>query len=126
MSERKRVVLPFPPSANRYWRVFRGHPVTSAEARQYKLLVARHAFDCGLRPLEGDVELELLFFRPALRGDLDNRLKVVLDTLSASKEMPNGIAYRDDAQVKRIIAEQDDDKEEPRVELWVQPYQRRR
>lgn len=93
------IKLPFPPSANRYWRVFRGRAVKSPEARQYQANV--RALATGHRPLTGRVSVELRFIRPARRGDLDNRLKVLLDALK-------GVAYLDDKQVTRILAEQVD------------------
>jgi Holliday junction resolvase RusA-like endonuclease len=58
------------------------------------------------------VALELRFFRPAKRGDLDNLLKVTLDSL-------NGLVYADDSQVTRILAERREDKLRPRVEVTV-------
>jgi crossover junction endodeoxyribonuclease RusA len=108
------VSLPYPPSANRYYRVFRGRAVKSSEARSYqtgvRLLVA--SLHSDWTPLTGDVALELRFFRPAKRGDLDNLLKVTLDSL-------NGLVYADDSQVTRILAERREDKLRPRVEVTV-------
>ena len=44
-------------------------------------------------------------------GDIDNHVKAVLDAL-------NGVCYRDDAQVIRLVAEKKDMKEEG-VEIVV-------
>lgn len=109
-----RVTLPFPPSANRYWRTTRdGRTYVSAEAKQFKTHVALLCSRC--RPLEGDVRLTLAFFRPAKRGDLSNRIKILEDALI-------GFAYADDKQVAHIDAERFEDKANPRVEVMVEPY----
>jgi crossover junction endodeoxyribonuclease RusA len=103
--------LPEPPSSNRYWRVFRGHAVTSAEARAYKKRVAvmLHA---KVRPPTGPVSVTVSWYRSRKSGDLDNRLKVTLDALK-------GIAFRDDKQVTVLHAYRFDDKKNPRVEVTV-------
>ncbi len=66
----------------------------------------------GAKPVTGPVELSVRVYRPAKRGDLDNSLKVLLDALK-------GVAYVDDKQVKKIVAEQFDDPSNPRVEIEV-------
>lgn len=106
------LVLPYPPSANRYWRVFRGRAVTSAAATAYKRDVAALARSAGLggpsiapialefvlrppRPLDGDRRERLqgpLWHLPVRCLDLDNALKVAIDALQ-------GIIYDNDNQV---------------------------
>lgn len=110
-----KLTLPYPPSANRYWRNFRGRTVVSAEATAYKRaagLECRRQNPYG-RPLTGDVVLRLKVFRPRRAGDLSNRIKVLEDALI-------GIAFVDDSQVVRIEAERHDDKANPRVEIEVE------
>lgn len=102
--------LPYPPSANRYWRMARGHIHKSNEARDYQRNAAMCALAAGVRPLDGNVSVTLSVFRPAKRGDLDNTQKVLLDALK-------GVAYHDDAQVTEIHAKRFEDKENPRVEV---------
>mgnify|MGYP000928121414 FL=1 len=106
------IILPMPVSANRYWRTFRGRTVVSAEAKAYKEQVAWIAKAAGVEKLDGDIAVTVRVYRPAKRGDLDNSLKVSLDSL-------NGIAYTDDSQIVRIVAERYDDKRNPRVEVEV-------
>ena len=98
--------LPYPISANRYWRTFRGMTVRSKEADEYKRTVAHSAFVAGWQAKEGPVAVAITF-HPKLtkqgkasetRLDLDNVIKVTLDAL-------NGSAWRDDKQVTRIVAE---------------------
>lgn len=108
------LTLPLPPSANRYWRIWRGHPVTSDEARAYKLTAGRLALVRGLRMRAGLIRLRLRFYRAQRRGDLDNRIKVLLDALQ-------GVAYADDAQVVKLEAELHEDSKNPRVEVELGP-----
>lgn len=87
--------LPYPPSANRYWRNFRGRMVRSREATAY--IAEVQAIMRGRLPEAGDVALELEVVRPRRSGDLDNSLKVVLDSL-------RGSLYVDDKQVVELHA----------------------
>lgn len=105
------LTLPFPPSANEYWKSSRGRgPVPSAEAKAYKAAVARLAVTGGLLPLFGPVTVVLTAYRPRRSGDLDNVLKVMNDAL-------NEVAWLDDDQVVNITAARADDAANPRVEL---------
>lgn len=116
--------LPYPVSANLYWRSFlpKGHSrpivVLSKEAKEYKADVAKLALAAGLRiPLDGRVAMRVDLFpeRPqdwARRAqknpdfwdddvrciDLGNCEKVLSDAL-------NGIAWVDDKQLRRIYLE---------------------
>jgi len=88
--------LPYPPSANLYWRSCRGRTFVSAKAIKYKRDVARlvqsvYGKNCHVGP----VEIVGSVFRPRATGDLDNRIKVLVDALQ-------GIAYANDSQVKHI------------------------
>lgn len=112
--DRMKITLPPPISANRYWRHFRGRMVVSAEAKLYKQQVAWIAKAAGAELLTGDVSVTMRVYRPAKRMDLDNAAKILLDSL-------NGIAYTDDSQIVRILAERYDDKHNPRVEVEVTP-----
>lgn len=103
------ITLPFPPSANRYWRVFGSRVVKSPEARRY---IANVRASYAVVPMDGPVEVRLEVYRPARRGDLDNRLKVLLDALS-------GVAYLDDSQVRRIVATQHEAPGHGRIEVTI-------
>jgi crossover junction endodeoxyribonuclease RusA len=108
------LTLPYPPSANRYWRVWRGRAVKSDEARAYQAkvgLLARVQGATG-EPMLDDIELKISVYRPAKRGDLDNCLKVAIDALK-------GVVFVDDSQVVRIEAERADDKANPRIVIQV-------
>jgi crossover junction endodeoxyribonuclease RusA len=107
-----KITLDFPPSANRYWRHDRGVTHRSAEANAYRDNVALLCMTAGITPLNGDIKVCLLFFRPAKRGDLDNLFKVVLDALQ-------GFAYHNDSQIAEIHAIRYDDKLHPGVNVEV-------
>jgi Holliday junction resolvase RusA-like endonuclease len=114
------LTLPYPPSANAYWRslVIKGsvRVLVSSEARKYKKLVAELASYTKPRlpgPLIGALRLSLTLYRPIKRGDLSNRIKVIEDALI-------GIAYADDSQITEIVAKRFDDKTNPRVLVIVE------
>ena len=101
-----RLTLPYPVSANRYWRVFGGRVVHSAEARSYRTEVQINAREKRVAPLAGDVSVHVALC-PELtkkgdasktRLDLDNCIKVALDALQ-------GIAFNNDKQVVKLVAE---------------------
>jgi crossover junction endodeoxyribonuclease RusA len=102
--------LPYPPSANRYWRkTNRGQVYLSSEAKEYKqlakILVKRDL-------LKGDLVFTAHFYRPQKSGDLSNRIKVLEDALQA-------VCYEDDKQIVEIHAYRRDDKTNPRVEVEI-------
>lgn len=100
------MVFDYPPSANRYWRVWGGRVVRSSEARSYKIACQIIAAREKIKPIAGDVAVTIIL-HPKLtkkgvasktRLDLDNALKVVIDALQ-------GVAYANDSQVVKLIAE---------------------
>ncbi len=106
------LTLPYPPSANRYWRYVNNHPTVSADARSYRTgagMVARHQ---GIAPFTGKVAMYIELYRPQKSGDLDNRIKILCDALK-------GVAYNDDDQIIEIHARLHDDKANPRCEVEV-------
>jgi Holliday junction resolvase RusA-like endonuclease len=86
--------------------------VRSREATEYKEQVGWLCAAEKLAPLQDDVCVSLDFYRPAKRGDLDNLLKVTLDSLI-------GWAYEDDKQVAEIHVMRHEDKDDPRVEISI-------
>ena len=105
--------LPYPPSANRYWRNYGGRMVVSKEANDYKMIVRIETSDLPTRAVTGKVALHILVYRPRKAGDLDNTLKILIDSLRS-------IAYVDDSQIVAIHAYRHDDKHNPRVVVTVE------
>lgn len=142
-----RLELPYPISANRYWRPViikgkagaKGHItiVPTADAKIFKQDVAWLASKQGLRkPIPGPVEVTLQLYphRPldwekrakadplwwdmTVRCiDLDNARKVLWDALK-------GIAFEDDNMIRKDPGEIMIPDGEARVVLTIQPYQR--
>lgn len=110
------IVLPFPPSMNRYWRTFRGRMLLSAHGRSYRQQAAEIALTT--RPERfGDarVAVEIAAFLPdKRRRDLDNLLKASLDALGYM-----GV-YDDDSQIDALwIRNAGLDRDNPRLEVQV-------
>lgn len=118
-----RLILPYPVSANRYWRTvvakkqLRALTFVSDEAKAYKQEVAWRAKAAGVKPISGLVELRVrLVPKNGVCMDLDNALKVTIDALK-------GVVYADDSQVYRIVAERGDaDPTGARLEVEAVPY----
>lgn len=112
--------LRYPISANRYWRNFRGRMVRSGEANSYRRHVADVAEQIGVEAIEGAVSVSItLHPKLTISGaasavvlDLDNCLKVVLDALQ-------GVAYANDKQVRRIVAEYGEPIKDGGISVWV-------
>lgn len=95
------LVVPEPPSANRYWRSRIARTrlgrqyvqvYVSPLARQWRVGLKWAAARAGWKPLEGPVRLKVRWCRARKAGDLSNRVKVLEDALQ-------GLGYRNDAQV---------------------------
>lgn len=90
--------LPEPPSANRWWRKFRGRMVLSKEAREYKAMVKNAV---PQQMIEGPVRLAVVWERKRKSGDLDKRLGVLLDAFQ-------GVLYSNDGNIVRLEADRVD------------------
>lgn len=85
------LVLPFPPSANRYWRSAPGRGmVPSSEALEYKRRLA--ILLGGRLPLVGKIRGTTYVHRPRAVGDLKNVDKVLDDAVE-------GFLWLDDKQI---------------------------
>ena len=131
------LILPYPLSANRYWRpVNIGKHITivpTKEAKAYKAEVVYLARKAGIqRPISGRVAIEIRLYpqrpqdwaRRAKRDpltwdddvrclDLDNANKVLFDALK-------GVAIDDDRWVRRIVAERMEPDGEARVVVRIE------
>lgn len=109
------LVLPEPPSANRYWRVWQNRVVRSPEAEVYigQVMVAVRTMRRVERVPAGiPVAVTIRWHRAKKMGDLDNRIKVTLDALC-------GLLYDDDKQVEQIHAYRAESPRDGRLEVTV-------
>lgn len=89
--------LPWPPSANRYWRTFKGRMLISREAREYRAMVESIVSNLQIEKQLGRLEAALATYPPDNRKrDLDNLLKVIFDSLQKSH------VFQDDSQIDKI------------------------
>lgn len=109
------ITLPYPPSVNNLYATVCGRRVLSREGRAFKAAAAALALAAGCRPVSDEVSVTVDVYRPAKRGDLDNTLKSLLDSLT-------GVAWNDDSQVSEIKARRyDTDRKNPRVVVTIAP-----
>lgn len=93
---------------------------------QYKTLIALEARKHFKEPMEGPIEVKVVFFvkppkkmpkgrtEPTVKPDIDNMIKGIFDAL-------NKIAWKDDAQVISVIS-QKHYYDEPHIRVTVEPY----
>lgn len=106
-----KLTLPYPPSLNNLYSTGKhGKRFLTAKGRNYKSVVGKIAENA--QKLDGEIKLTVDVFRPAKRGDLDNTLKILQDSLE-------GICYHNDRQVVEIHARRFDDKNNPRAEIEI-------
>lgn len=116
------ITLPYGPSTNTYWNIFRNRFIVSREGRAYKKVVHEIARKSGVDPFTGDVDVRIDLYRPQASGDIDGRLKPVLDVLAADKKAGfPGFAYINDKQIPHLDVYRHDDPVNPRVQIQVTP-----
>lgn len=89
------------PSVNHYWKndYRHGRTYISHQGKEFKEIFRHEAFKVGFKPIDGNVQVNLIWHCTKKgRGDLDNKFKVLFDSLK-------GLAYHDDKQITKIIAE---------------------
>ena len=107
------ITLPYPPSANRYWRRG-GHVIyKSREATDYQNEVSGILWQRQIEPMAGRLSVRVDVYRKDRRRDLDNHIKVLLDAMQ-------GMVYEDDNQIEALHMFNLYDPKNPRVEveLW--------
>ena len=110
-----RLELPFPPSINHYYRIWRGHAVISSEGRAYREKVCAILAGRGVRPISGSLQMRIEVFPPDnRRRDLDNLQKSLWDSLQ------HGGAYHDDSQVIRYEVEKFEVVSDGKVVVTIQ------
>jgi Holliday junction resolvase RusA-like endonuclease len=106
------VELPYPPTANNFKVPFvvkgKVRFALSKEAAQFKEDAGKCIMAAHLTKIAGPVKVRLDVYRPRRVGDLDNAIKLCLDSLT-------GQAFEDDKQIVEIHARRHEDKANPRV-----------
>lgn len=118
-----KLTLPLAPSANAMWRSIArvkrdGTPFVtvalSKDGRQFKKDAASWLVAQRTEVLTGEVSVKITVWFPNRRGDLDNRIKPVLDVLT-------GVCYYDDSQVVHLEVGREI-SEKPRTVVVVEPF----
>lgn len=93
--------LPWPPSANTYWRRNGGRYFISKKGQDYREFVAKAAYGFeGLFSGSDRLRVKIKAFPPDKRKrDLDNLFKSVLDSIQAAE------IYVDDCQIDKLSIE---------------------
>ena len=94
------IELPWPPSANRYWRR-KGHIIhVSTEAKNYKNQVAWILLPHKIKIISDRIYLNIEAYPPDKRmRDLDNLIKITLDSLQYAR------LFENDEQIDKISIE---------------------
>jgi len=89
--------LPYPPSANHYYRRLGPRTLISREGRRFRERVCAILAAKILRPFDGPIAVQVDVHPPdRRRRDLDNTQKALLDALQ------HGGVYRDDSQIESL------------------------
>lgn len=121
-----KLVLPFPPSVNTYWRApnkgpLKGRHLISAAGRKYQSAACVAIVEQLRRLPKPSRELaavEITLFPPDERSrDIDNYNKALFDALTHA-----GV-WEDDSQVKRMLVEWGPVTKRGRVEITISKYE---
>lgn len=121
-----KLVLPFPPSVNTYWRApnkgpLAGRHMVSADGRKYQSAACAAIIEQLRRLPKPSAELaavEITLYPPdARRRDLDNYNKALFDALTHA-----GV-WEDDSQVMRMLVEWGPVVPKGRVEITISKYE---
>lgn len=121
-----KLVLPFPPSVNTYWRapnkgLLAGRHLISAEGRKYQSAACAAIIEQLRRlpkPTTSPATVEITLFPPDMRRrDLDNYNKALFDALTHA-----GV-WEDDSQVKRMLVEWGPVVPKGKVEITISIYE---
>ncbi|MDE5192729.1 RusA family crossover junction endodeoxyribonuclease [Citrobacter freundii] len=121
-----KLILPFPPSVNTYWRhpnkgPFAGKSLISAAGRRFQSEVCAAIIEQLRRlpkPTAVPASVEIVLFPPDNRNrDLDNYNKALFDALTHA-----GV-WEDDSQVKRMLVEWGPVIPKGKVEITINKYE---
>ena len=94
------ITLPWPPSVNHYWRMWRGRMLISRRGRAYREQVVAILKAVGVTPQSGRLAIHVELYPPDRRKrDIDNTFKAIGDSLQ------HGGAFLDDSQIVWLLLE---------------------
>jgi crossover junction endodeoxyribonuclease RusA len=111
----KALKLPWPPSANRYWRHVGNRVLVSKEANKYKKEIKLWSLFWKRPCLKGRVAITMHAYPPDKRArDLDNLQKVLLDSLQDANIFVN------DSQIDKITIERMPVAKNGHMLVWIE------
>jgi len=123
------IVLPFPPTPASRPRVTRWGTYYGKTYKEYRELADQAIPTSQLPPLTGNLNahVEFVCHRPKTtkrtnpRGDIDNHLKAILDSVTGTKKNPKGY-WNDDDQIIQVHAVKRfaNDGEQPHTRIRVE------
>ncbi|RCX05872.1 MULTISPECIES: RusA family crossover junction endodeoxyribonuclease [Kosakonia] len=123
-----KLILPFPPSVNSYWRApnkgpLKGRHLISEAGRKFRSEACAAIIDQLRRlpkPSTQPAAVEILLYPPDSRNrDIDNYNKALLDSLTHA-----GV-WEDDSQVKRLLVEWGPVVKGGRVEITITRFEQK-
>lgn len=104
--------LPWPPSANNYWRKWNNRMVISPQARAYHQKVSYIAKEYGRMTADARLAVSMFAYPPDKRKrDIDNLVKITLDALEKGK------VFENDSQVDFLSVQRKEVVKDG--EMWV-------
>jgi Holliday junction resolvase RusA-like endonuclease len=108
MSDCITIFLPIPPSVNKVWvpvRTRLGAKIIKRAASREWATLAQHEVLYQRQGVQISVPFEATICLPKFKGDVDNRVKQILDACQS------GGAIKNDSLCQRLIVERDNDRE---------------
>ena len=114
-----RIILPWPPSVNHYWRNFRGRMVIGARGRAYRHSVIAAVIEQGVPRdrISCRLAVSIDAYPPDnRRRDIDNINKALLDAIVAAE------VIEDDGLIDALSIIRFDPTKDGRVEVRIREY----
>lgn len=117
-----KLILPFPPSVNGYWRSTSRGMLISERGRKYRINAIAAVYEqLRRRPqaITHDIDIHVILYPPnRARRDLDNFQKALFDAVTHA-----GV-WADDIQIKRMVVEWGDVTCHGKAELTINEFHR--
>lgn len=118
-----KLILPFPPSINGYWRSPGKGALISARGRTYRVNAIASVWEqLKRRPqlITHEIDIHVILYPPSrAKRDLDNFLKALFDSLTYA-----GV-WADDSQIKRMFVEWGDVTCHGKAEVTINEFHRK-